>query len=89
MNEIVEVTLVGTCKGTETCTREGDGYGCWNVAKIISMRYQNIFLLNQNKFVFDKIYSYNIKIYFYSIKINFYSIKGIYMISKYVFIQSK
>ena len=37
----------------------------------------------QKEFLFD------IKIYFYSIKINLHLIEYIYMISKYIFIQSK
>ena len=55
-------------------------------------RYQNIFLFNQNKFVFKKyifiispLFSWNQK-RFYSVKINFHSVRNIFII--YTFFHS-
>ena len=45
------------------------------------MRYQNILLFNQNKFLSNKIYLCDIKIYFYLIETNLYSKKYFYYLT--------
>ena len=42
--------------------------GYWNVAKIFSLWCQNIFLFNQNKFVFNEIYFHQINLFYIVLK---------------------